>query len=470
MESVIRTAGEPSVKIELSDTDSDECQFVLERKPPHLRTPEYVSLNSDEDSDVVFVNQSTEEVVLPRQSSSNNNTNSNPAFPGQSNNNSSSNTLQATTSATNLSLMEDSSHMPLFMPYMYGMDQAEPGPSTSTGAHSHLTGVGGGKPQMFESKPPPSHLELKFKYEDPMLGGRMPMYSSSSMPRRKKRNQRQRKQAQQQKLQKMSQQQQQQSNHHQLLLQGTGLGWSSSEEEDEEDDESPGGQEGPSGTTRKRRSNNSNPAINSSMSTSSGTSGTSESSSSTSSSNGDSEFRISPRTKAIAKNARKVRKTAVEMARQQRQNRRRNEKRKEAKREGKLMGQGKRFKGSDLSPVAGDAEMRMREGNSEEDHSSSEDEEINVKDVSGERQTVAAVVNPRTEEVPMDLRTTEESSSRSEVGNVPVEEEDNASNEGSIATSASSEATTTMGSGNGMGDESEEIDVQNNDEDNDFDD
>lgn len=51
LESVIKSA--PAI-----DTDSDECQFVQAIKPPHLRTPEYVSLNSeDEDSDVVFVNE-----------------------------------------------------------------------------------------------------------------------------------------------------------------------------------------------------------------------------------------------------------------------------------------------------------------------------------------------------------------------------------------------------------------------------
>lgn len=37
------------------DSDSDECLFVCAKKPPHLRTPEYVELNSDSDSDVVFV-------------------------------------------------------------------------------------------------------------------------------------------------------------------------------------------------------------------------------------------------------------------------------------------------------------------------------------------------------------------------------------------------------------------------------
>uniref|UniRef100_A0A1A9WA32 E3 ubiquitin-protein ligase Topors n=1 Tax=Glossina brevipalpis TaxID=37001 RepID=A0A1A9WA32_9MUSC len=43
--------------IELSSTSSDECEFVLERKPPHLRTPEMVSLHSASDSDVVFVDE-----------------------------------------------------------------------------------------------------------------------------------------------------------------------------------------------------------------------------------------------------------------------------------------------------------------------------------------------------------------------------------------------------------------------------
>lgn len=38
-----------------SGSDSDECLFVCAKKPPHLRTPEYVELNSDSDSDVVYV-------------------------------------------------------------------------------------------------------------------------------------------------------------------------------------------------------------------------------------------------------------------------------------------------------------------------------------------------------------------------------------------------------------------------------
>ncbi|XP_046865428.1 E3 ubiquitin-protein ligase Topors isoform X2 [Drosophila willistoni] len=40
-----------------STSDDDECVFVLERKPPHLRTPELVSLDSNSDSDVVFVDE-----------------------------------------------------------------------------------------------------------------------------------------------------------------------------------------------------------------------------------------------------------------------------------------------------------------------------------------------------------------------------------------------------------------------------
>lgn len=50
---------EPTVQktdiINADDSDSDECLFVCAKKPPHLRTPEYVELNSDSDSDVVFI-------------------------------------------------------------------------------------------------------------------------------------------------------------------------------------------------------------------------------------------------------------------------------------------------------------------------------------------------------------------------------------------------------------------------------
>lgn len=46
-----------------SDSDSDECVFVCAKKPPHLRTPEYVELNSESDSDVVFVNE--EQLPIP---------------------------------------------------------------------------------------------------------------------------------------------------------------------------------------------------------------------------------------------------------------------------------------------------------------------------------------------------------------------------------------------------------------------
>lgn len=48
----------------LTDSDSDECMFVREQKPPHLRTPEYIELNSeDEDSDVVFVDDALESSI-----------------------------------------------------------------------------------------------------------------------------------------------------------------------------------------------------------------------------------------------------------------------------------------------------------------------------------------------------------------------------------------------------------------------
>lgn len=49
--------GTNAVAANNSDSDSDECQFVWAKKPPHLRTPEYVELNSESDSDVVFVDE-----------------------------------------------------------------------------------------------------------------------------------------------------------------------------------------------------------------------------------------------------------------------------------------------------------------------------------------------------------------------------------------------------------------------------
>lgn len=55
----------PSEPISISSSDEDDCQFVLSRKPPHLRTPEYVSLNSDSDSDVVFINSCEEDPNKP---------------------------------------------------------------------------------------------------------------------------------------------------------------------------------------------------------------------------------------------------------------------------------------------------------------------------------------------------------------------------------------------------------------------
>uniref|UniRef100_A0A182RYZ7 E3 ubiquitin-protein ligase Topors n=1 Tax=Anopheles funestus TaxID=62324 RepID=A0A182RYZ7_ANOFN len=45
-----------SENILLSSSDSDDCQFVMAQKPPHLRTPDHVvDLESASDSDVVFV-------------------------------------------------------------------------------------------------------------------------------------------------------------------------------------------------------------------------------------------------------------------------------------------------------------------------------------------------------------------------------------------------------------------------------
>ncbi|XP_065075930.1 E3 ubiquitin-protein ligase Topors [Ochlerotatus camptorhynchus] len=48
---------EDGENISLSSSDSDDCRIVGSLKPPHLRTPEMVSLESDSDSDVVFVNE-----------------------------------------------------------------------------------------------------------------------------------------------------------------------------------------------------------------------------------------------------------------------------------------------------------------------------------------------------------------------------------------------------------------------------
>lgn len=49
-----------------SGSDSDECLFVCAKKPPHLRSPsEYVELNSDSDSDVVFVSSETCQAQRP---------------------------------------------------------------------------------------------------------------------------------------------------------------------------------------------------------------------------------------------------------------------------------------------------------------------------------------------------------------------------------------------------------------------
>lgn len=51
------TASISNVQVVTEESDSDDCLFVCAKKPPHLRTPELVELNSDSDSDVVFVNE-----------------------------------------------------------------------------------------------------------------------------------------------------------------------------------------------------------------------------------------------------------------------------------------------------------------------------------------------------------------------------------------------------------------------------
>ncbi|XP_055627226.1 E3 ubiquitin-protein ligase Topors [Toxorhynchites rutilus septentrionalis] len=48
---------EDGTNISLSSSDSDDCRIVGALKPPHLRTPEMVSLESDSDSDVMVVNE-----------------------------------------------------------------------------------------------------------------------------------------------------------------------------------------------------------------------------------------------------------------------------------------------------------------------------------------------------------------------------------------------------------------------------
>ena len=46
---------DPLQNLEVLGTSSSECEFVLALKPPHLRTPEMLSLDSASDSDVVFI-------------------------------------------------------------------------------------------------------------------------------------------------------------------------------------------------------------------------------------------------------------------------------------------------------------------------------------------------------------------------------------------------------------------------------
>lgn len=57
---------EDGENISLSSDDSDDCRIVGSLKPPHLRTPEMVSLESESDSDVVFVNEDNNRPDDPR--------------------------------------------------------------------------------------------------------------------------------------------------------------------------------------------------------------------------------------------------------------------------------------------------------------------------------------------------------------------------------------------------------------------
>ena len=61
-----------------SASDSDDILFVREQKPPHLRTPELVSLNSESDSDVMFVDEQKQDTTNQNcQQIDNNSNNSN---------------------------------------------------------------------------------------------------------------------------------------------------------------------------------------------------------------------------------------------------------------------------------------------------------------------------------------------------------------------------------------------------------
>lgn len=61
-----------NVSVSSDDSDS-EVQFVLARKPPHLRTPEQVTLDSASDSDVIFIaNSPNEPAVIDSSDSSDN--------------------------------------------------------------------------------------------------------------------------------------------------------------------------------------------------------------------------------------------------------------------------------------------------------------------------------------------------------------------------------------------------------------
>lgn len=433
VESVIRTAGEPSVKIELSDTDTDECQFVLERKPPHLRTPEYVSLNSEEDSDVVFVNQSTDGPVMPSKE-----------LPRHLQ------PIQGTASlspSSRLSLMEDIRHLPTFMPYMYGMDAAEPGPSTATG----IIGMAG--PSSAGAPPGPVDLKhsqnaskLNLKHEDPMLAGPSSSFAGVGAQRRKRKSQRRQ-------------------------PQGSGggsgmLNWSSSEDDNEgyaaEDIHG-----GPSGNARRRR-------------IAPPTSYAASSTADTESSHDEYKASSSSRVKAVPKKKPQTPNKSLRKL-SQRRSRGSGKMKKEALRAMRFREEQERLKVQQEQEKEKEKEKAVVQqeeedknttetSNSSSESSSSSnssnnsgtDEEINVRDETVTQHQRPPYEQPQNqmEDIQVDGQQSKSSSSRNEDDEEEDEDdEDLASNQGSVATSAS-QRTTSMGS------DSEEIDVQNDEFDN----
>lgn len=404
VESVIRTAGEPSVKIELSDTDSDECQFVLERKPPHLRTPEYVSLNSDEDSDVVFVEQSTSAPVLPVKEPPRKSTTGN-------------------VPPSNMNLMEDSNHLPMFLPYMVGMDvvEAAAGPSGTSGM-AHHSGV----VQAEVGQSSSSNGDFKLKNEDPML-------SVSSSKKR---------------------------NRQSLKRQSTGGGatsrmvWTSSDEEEQEQDNAR--EQVAQNNSRRRR--------------------TTQPTNYADSESSEDEYlamrmmKTSPRKKESPTKGRRKGKGGGRQVRKKNAPVQGNTKRQRRSEELPQLDQHQA--GQQVDRLQMHAEERPG-SESSTSSSSSEDEEatVNSKTSEGIERHQSTQLLPTPQEVIQSQRPTEQEAHNQQVqlnqqppseetssGSPTEEDEDNDSNQGSVATSES--RGTTEGDGDS---DSEEIDVQNDD-------